>query len=421
MVAPAPVIVAPGLSPTAVHRLPQTPRPDWRRRLDDQGFHFHSIDAEGVDRSASTAKFLYWREDVAYRFSEAQVETLYAATQELHGMAMDLAADLVRSGDLTRLQLGDAAAALAVASWQAGDPHWYGRFDLSWAGVGPPKLLEYNADTPTSIIESAVAQWHWKQDVQPKADQFNSLHEALVERLQVIAGQCGFQRLHLAGLFDVQEDVGNLEYLLDVALQAGLEGQLLDMGDIGVLPDGCYADAQDQPLQACFKLYPWEWLVHEPLAEQLAARRTTWLEPAWKLLLSTKAILPLLWERHRGHPQLLPAHFSALPFESGADAGPYLQKPLLSREGANISVHQQGQRTLQTPGPYGAEGFVYQALAPVACFAAPENTSIDGPLPAIHAVLGSWVVGDEAVGLCVREDPSPITKNTAYFVPHYFE
>ena len=148
---------------------------------------------------------------------------------------------------------------------------------------------------------------------------------------------------------------------------------------------------------------------------------STWLEPAWKLLLSTKAILPLLWERHRGHPQLLPAHFSALPFESGPDAGPYLQKPLLSREGANISVHEQGQRTLQTPGPYGAEGFVYQALAPVARYAAPENTSIDGPLPAIHAVLGSWVVGDEAVGLCVREDPSPITKNTAYFVPHFFE
>ena len=208
-------------------------------------------------------------------------------------------------------------------------------------------------------------------------------------------------------------------------MQAGLEGQLLDMADIGVLPDGTYADGQDRPLQACFKLYPWEWLVREPLSAHLAAnhaaRRTTWLEPPWKLLLSTKALLPLLWSRHRGHPLLLPAYFEAAPFESGVDAGPYVSKPLLSREGANIRVHEQGRLTLQTDGPYGAEGVVYQALAPVASFPAPENTSIDGPLPAIHAVLGAWVVGDEAVGLCVREDPSPITKNTAYFVPHYFE
>jgi glutathionylspermidine synthase len=261
--------------------------------------------------------------------------------------------------------------------------------------------------------------------VQPQADQFNSLHEALVDRLREIAQARGWRRLHLAALFDGQEDVGNLEYLLDVALQAGLEGQLLDMADIGVLPDGAdvgtYADAQDQPIQACFKLYPWEWLVREPLAAHLSARRTDWLEPPWKLLLSTKGLLPLLWERHRGHPLLLPAYFSPEPFESGPDAGPYLSKPLLSREGANIRVHDGNRLLLQTDGPYGAEGHVFQALAPVASFPAPENTSIDGPLPAIHAVLGTWVVGDEAVGLCVREDPSPITKNTAYFVPHYFE
>ncbi len=402
-------------------RLPQTPRPDWRQRLNEQGFHFHSIDELGVDQSASTDKFLYWREDVAYRFTEAQVETVYEATRALHAMAMDLAGDLVRSGDLARLQLSPEAAALAVESWRARDPHWYGRFDLSWNGQGAPKLLEYNADTPTSIIESAVAQWHWKEAVQPQADQFNSLHEALLERLQGIAQQQGWRSLHLAGLFESQEDVGNLEYLLDVALQAGLQAQLVDMADIGALPDGRYADGQDQAIEACFKLYPWEWLVNEPLAAQLPLRRTAWLEPAWKLLLSTKALLPLLWERHPGHPNLLPAYFSAQPFLAGPLAGPYVRKPLLSREGANISVHEHGRRTLETEGPYGAEGFVCQALSPVASFAAPETTSIHGPLPAVHAVLGSWVVGDEAVGLCVREDPSTITKNTAYFVPHYFE
>jgi glutathionylspermidine synthase len=35
----------------------------------------------------------------------------------------------------------------------------YGRFDLAYRGDGPPKLLEYNADTPTALFEAAVVQW----------------------------------------------------------------------------------------------------------------------------------------------------------------------------------------------------------------------------------------------------------------------
>lgn len=397
-------------------RVACTPRPDWRRQLDERGFNFHSIDEHGVDRSRETEKFLYWREDVAYEFTEAQVETLYEATRELHSLSMALAGDLITRGELDRLRIPAAAQALIEASWAAHDPHLYGRFDLSWNGQGAPKLLEYNADTPTSIVETAVAQWWWKEQVKPTADQFNSLHEALVERLQAVAAQTGIRSLHLACLFDSQEDVGNLEYLLDVALQAGLEGSLVDMADLGVLPDGRFADAQDRPIEACFKLYPWEWMVAEPLGASLGARQTRWLEPVWKMALSTKALLPLLWERHPGHPNLLAAHFTPEPF--GREA--HVRKPMLSREGANVSLVRDGRTVLDTPGDYGREGFVYQAWAPLASFPAPEDSSVHGPLPAVHAALGTWVVGDEAVGLCVREDPSPVTKNTAYFVPHYF-
>jgi glutathionylspermidine synthase len=398
-------------------RVACTPRPDWRQRLDARGFGFHSIDEHGVDRSAETDKFLYWREDVAYEFTEAQVEHLYEVSRELHAMSMDLAADLIGRGDLDCLRiLPPAAQALVEASWAQRDPHLYGRFDISWNGIGEPKLLEYNADTPTSIIESAVAQWWWKEEVKPGADQFNSLHEALVERLRGIAAATGVTTLHLACLFDSQEDVGNLEYLLDVALQAGLAGSLVDMGAIAVAADGRFADGDDRPIEACFKLYPWEWMVREPLAPHLGARATRWLEPPWKMVLSNKAMLALLWERHTGHPNLLPAAFTPEPFGSR----PHVRKPLLSREGANVSFIEGGQAMLETPGDYGADGFVYQGLAPVARYAAPEATSIHGPLDAIHAVLGTWIVGDEAVGLCVREDPGPVTKNTAYFVPHYF-
>jgi glutathionylspermidine synthase len=35
-------------------------------------------------------------------------------------------------------------------------------------------------------------------------------------------------------------------------------------------------------------------------------------------------------------------------------------------------------------------------------------------------VVGSWIIGDEAAGIGIREDESPITKNTSRFLPHYF-
>lgn len=400
-----------------MQRVPQRIRPDWRRRLDERGFNFHSIDDQGVDRTAETDRFLYWREDVAYRFTEAQVETLYEATMALQQLCLETAGDLIRRGDLDRLQIPPAAQAMVENSWQRGDPSLYGRFDLSWDGTGAPKLLEANHDTPTSLVESAVAQWWWKTDVQPRADQFNSLHEALVERWRLIGERLGIRRLHLACLFDSQEDVGNTEYLLDTALQAGLVGVMLDVRQIGVDAQGRFVDADDGEMRHVFKLYPWEWMVRDPYAAPLATAPTRWIEPPWKLVLSNKGLLPILWERHRGHPNLLPASFDPT---SLADR-PHVRKPLLSREGANIRFIEDGCVTLETPGGYGAEGWVYQALARVASFPAPETTSVHGPLPAVHAVLGSWVVGDEAVGLCVREDVSPVTKDTSYFVPHYFE
>lgn len=399
----------------SIQRLPQRPRPDWPAQLEHIGFHFHSIDEHGNDArndAIKTGRFHYWREDIAYVFTEQQIETLYEAGCEAHHMCVDLARDLVRRGDLDRLMIPTHAQGWIETSLRRGDPSLYGRFDFSWTGEGTPKLLEYNADTPTSLIESSVAQWFWKERVQPEADQFNSIHEALIERWKVIAAHHGTQRLHLAGSLDSQEDVGNLEYLMDTALQAGLAASMLDVGEIGATHEGQYVDAQGEALRMAFKLYPWEWMVLEDFSQFIPVSNTAWIEPIWKMVLSNKAILPLLWEQHPGHPLLLPASFHADSF-SGKRC---VKKPLLSREGANVSFLDDGLPLMSVEGAYGQEGFIYQDYAPVARFQSNEP----GMPSAVHAVLGAWIVGDEAVGLCVREDASPVTRNTSYFVPHYF-
>ena len=83
-----------------------------------------------------------------------------------------------------------------------------------------------------------------------------------------------------------------------------------------------------------------------------------------------------------------------------------MRKPLLSREGANIGLTREGIRVAEQTGPYGAEGFIRQALVPLPNF---SNQ---------YAVLGSWLIDHTPCGLSIREDENPITGNTSRFLPH---
>src|SRR5262249_16917645 len=152
------------------------------------------------------------------------------------------------------------------ASWKRGDPSLYGRFDLSYSGEGPAKLLEYNADTPTSVFESAVFQWQWLEDAKARlitpndADQYNSLHEQLIAGWKEV-GKSG--AVHLAGDLTSAEDAGTLAYLEDTARQAGLATTVIAMENIGRTPKGAFVDLSDREIALCFKLYPWEWMFRE--------------------------------------------------------------------------------------------------------------------------------------------------------------
>ena len=374
-----------------MRREERAPRPDWPRRVEELGFHFHSIDG------------VYWDERACYRFTADEIDTLEAATGELHARCLEAVERVVSRGEYERFRIPAPFHALVERSWRDADASLYGRFDLAWDGRGEPKMLEYNADTPTALLEASVVQWYWLQDVAPQADQFNSIHEKLIARWRRMRERLpAAGRVHFTAAADSAEDQGNLDYLRDTAMQADLDAVAIDVADIGW--DGArFVDVEGRTIGALFKLYPWEWMVREEFGEHLLRRGLTVVEPAWKMLLSNKAILPVLWEMFPDHPNLLPASF-----EPGRIASDYVKKPLYSREGANVSI-VAGGRTLEAPGDYGEEGFVWQAYAPLARF--------DGH----HAVIGSWIVGDEPAGLGMREDETPITRNTSRFVPHLFD
>jgi glutathionylspermidine synthase len=366
-----------------------TPRANWRQRCEEAGFFFHSMGGT------------YWDESAAYRFSAEQIDQLEAVTAELHQLCLKTAEEVVRSQRYAEFAIPEEFRALVAQSWRDAEPSLYGRFDFSWNGEGEPKLLEYNADTPTALLEASVIQWHWLEDTQKDADQFNSLHEKLVERFQSLRGGTDGRRLHLSAVKENDEDTGTVEYLRDCALQGGWDARSIAIEDIGW--DGRrFVDLDDAPIETLFKLYPWEWLAREEFGRNLLARPAQIIEPAWKMLLSNKALLVLLWEMNYGHPNLLPTYFT--PQKFGAD---YVRKPLLSREGANVTIRSRGAVRVQ-PGNYGSEGFVYQSVAPLPAF---DNR---------YPVIGSWIVGEEPAGIGIREDDSPITRNSSRFVPHYF-
>lgn len=296
------------------------------------------------------------------------------------------------------------------------NPNLYGRFDLAYDGVRPAKMLEYNADTPTALFETAVFQWQRLEDLRASgalpadADQFNSVHERLVAQLGRIRSRGG-DVLLLTCMTEFSEDRGTVSCLADCAAQAGLQVRLVDVSDIGLhQEDGrsSFVDRSGAPVRLLFKLYPWEWMMRDGFGPAIAAASTTVVEPAWKMVLSNKGILPLLWERHPGHPNLLPAYFEDDPrkFELGKS---FARKPLLGREGANVTIVTDGQVSAAEDGPYADSGYVRQALAPIPAF---EDRRV---------VIGSWVVSEDSARIILRESTRPISNDTSQLVPHFIQ
>lgn len=376
-------------------------RDNWVERCAGDGFQFPTLNGKQ-----------YWRETAGYEFSVDEVDRIEAATLELHSMCLDLVEDIVKSGDYAQYRLPETALPLIERSWQAKELYVYGRFDLIFDGANI-KMLEYNADTPTSLLEASVVQWTWKTD-HKLPDQFNSIHEKLVERWKLLASTLKpGQRIYFAtGSESGLEDWSNVEYLTETAVQAGIECSLIPLSEIGWnTQEQAFVDMKGEPIGTCFKLYPWEWVMSDQFGTHIYHSGTKFIEPAWKMLLSNKAILPLLWKKHSGHPLLLPAYFEG-DDSMDLSKGEWIRKPMLSREGANVSLVQNGE-IKPLAGSTHHEGYDRNYVLQERC----QLPQFDGWYP----IIGSWVIGDESAGMGIREDPNPVTGNESYFVPHFFK
>ena len=357
------------------------PRQDYVKKVQELGLGFHED---------------YWLEDAYYCFSMSEIKELEKATKACYDMyCQAVEACLYDDVKLNMLCIPYEMREAIRRSWEEDDLSLYGRFDFAYVH-GVPKLLEFNADTPTSLIEAALVQWQWKEELFPQADQFNSIHEALIQSWKDIHKVYQCDSYYFASITDCQEDNVTLDYILDTAMKAGLNVAEMDIRDIELENGSLYCGCE--PINCMFKLYPWENMFEECV--EACQTEMCWIEPLWKALMSNKAMLPILYEMFPNSPYILPAYREEKKLRS------YCKKPIFSREGANVELVQNGVTLEKSDGEYGREGYVYQELVDIR------------PYQGKYPVLGSWVIGGEPCGLGIRETSSRITDNMSHFVPH---
>ena len=391
-----------------MRRVTHPPREGWQDTVRSQGLVWSTTHGDdGIERP-------WWYEQAHYELTLDEVEVMEAATDRLHRMCIE-AARFLATGAMGTIGLSPLGFATARESFEAfvdgGAPSLYGRFDLRYDGTGTPKLLEYNADTPTGLLEASVVQWFWLEDLFPALDQWNSLHERLMATWQQMSRRLEAAPIWFAHHEDepTGEDLMTVTYLRDTADQAGLVTRSTTLGEIGWDDRAGQflgrAAGRWEPMRTCFALYPWETMLAESFGAHVEARPnptngTTWIEPPWKALLSNKALLAALWHLYPDDDLLLPAYL-----DGPHDMDAWVAKPLFGREGDNIRVRAPGIE-IDQPGDYGDEGWCHQQWSPLPTF--------DGN----KAVMGCWVVDGHAAGLGIRESDGWVTDYGARFVPH---
>lgn len=422
-----------------MRRVSTEKRPNATRLVQSQGLVFADLVTPGGTEP-------YWPDDRYYSFTSEEVALLETAAKDVFAMCCEALEYLVEHQDIITGKMAVPAFALKqiVDSWER-EPAWgsiYGRFDICFGGLEHPdprlrvpKFYEFNADTPTSLVEAASIQWQWLEQTGHGNDQFNHITEMLVEgwkrNLTLVQERLGHKpTVHFAvGEGEpTGEDASNAMLLMDTCHQAGWQTKAITMEEIcRSRTDGRFYDRQGEHIDVIFKLYPWEYMVLQKFGEacftdmENIGRRdeagnyvggTVWIEAPYKLLWSNKALFAILWELFHDDPRakwLLPTYFDN---EVPATLTSFARKPIFSREGADVVLKTDGE-ILQdaSSGYYGAEGYVVQELALLPDFKDAQGKSN-------FPVLGLWFVDGDPVGMGIREDRTPITTNASLFVPH---
>jgi glutathionylspermidine synthase len=379
-------------------------RNNWRTIADQLGFVFHTNDGH-----------TYWDESAAYEFSLKEIENIEASTQILHLLCLETVDKIYNNRELLKkIGIEEHYFDLIKYSWEnEKDFSLYGRFDLAFNGKDL-KMLEYNADTPTGLFESAVFQWYWLEDLQRATnnynlDQFNSIHDMMVDYFAKLNLK---DTLYFAATRESLEDLGTVEYLKEVAKEAKLKSNLIFLEDIGLdHSNNTFVDLEGNQIFNMFKLMPWEEIANcsfnKAVKENILNQKMLFIEPAWKAILSNKAIMAVMWDLFPNHPLLLETYFA----DQNHDLKDFVVKPFFSREGSNVEIFENGKIVETTKTDFTTLN-KFKIVQQKAELYKQDNKNM---------IIGSWVVDKMSCGMLVRESSNLITGESSTVVPHYIK
>ncbi|HJE65434.1 glutathionylspermidine synthase family protein [Campylobacter avium] len=376
--------------------------------LESIGFSWHT------DKDGSN-----YLEDEIICISENEANAFYEASNELYDMFVAAAQKVIDENRFDELDIPFNLIDAIKMSWE-NDVHWhlYSRFDFA-GGLDekPIKLLEFNADTPTTLFETAILQWALlRQNDMNESSQFNSLYESLMDNFKRLItlddSVDSFDEYYegwkilFSSIAANSEDELTTRLLEHIAKEAGFNTNFSFIDEIEFSPEGIFKEGLNY--EYLFKLIPWENIAIEEgelamlLTQIIKNQKAIILNPAYTLLFQSKGILKILWELYPNHPLLLETSDKPLKGKK------CVKKPMFGREGANVSIlDENGDVIQENGGEYSNNKFIYQEFT--------ELNSKDE-----NYYQAGVFFAYEACGLGFRKG-SLIMDNFAKFVAHYIK
>ena len=311
--------------------------------------------------------------DEIVQVSEKEANAYYEAANELYDMYVNAAQHVIDNNLFHEIGIPFNLVDIIKNSWE-NDVHWhlYGRFDLAGGLDGKPiKLIEFNADTPTAVFETAIIQWAMlKLNHMDEAAQFNDLYESLKQnfkRLITLGDEdADFDELYegwgilfssIAGSIEDEQTVKLLQY---IAKEAGFKTDFSYVDEV-VFNDDEGIFKNDENFEYWSKLVPWESIAIDEgelaliLSNIVKNQKAIIINPAYTLLFQSKGILKILWDLYPNHPLLLETSNEPLKGKK------YVKKPVFGREGANVSIYDEnGAQIASSDGEYNSNKAIYQ-------------------------------------------------------------
>ena len=342
-------------------RLQPITLPD-NKLLEEIGFYWHT----DPDKTPYVASEIV-------EISSDEADAYYEASNELYEMFAEAGEYVIENELFHELGIPFNLIDAVKMSWD-NDVHWhlYGRFDLAGGIDGRPiKLIEFNADTPTSLFETSILQWAMlKANNMEDSHQFNNVYDAIKDnfkRLIMMEGDIkDFEKNYdgwkilFSSVKDNKEEESTVKLLQTIANEAGFNTEFAYMEDVEFdANDGIFY--KDVNYEYWFKLFPWEDIGIEEsdlamlLTQIMENQKAIILNPAYTLMFQSKAFMKILWDLYPNHPLLLETDFE--PLKGIAQ----VEKKIFGREGANTVIVDENEKVIEErDGEYGEFQSIFQ-------------------------------------------------------------